>query len=524
MTFKQLTEQDVQFIRVTHRDDRLPWRERMRILSDRFQVQERTVRKWIKKLGISKYSEIQSEQLRSATVRVLDVNKQYYILTYAQNTTPVHLELWRNIEAYAEFLDAEICVIAGRYKNPDIYADPDKLAATDEWDTSVRPYLTASRQEIGQRVLAACDVKVQPTAVNPLSGFTGFAGGKTCIFGHPKQHLMSLPVFKGTPHVLHLTTGACTIRNYSDTKAGKKGEFHHVYGFVIVEIDGDDYHIRQVSATDSGSFSDLYYTVENGEVTQQDSCAGFVAGDLHESALCGPVLEATMDLLDMMPPKHLMLHDLLDGESVCHWIDKNPVAKYRRYASGGHDIDMEISRCLDLLRGLKSYNPVVVRSNHDEWLDRHVDSQDWRKDIVNAPKYIEMAGLLLSGAAPKGLLPYYIEREFGDDVKALGVDESFRIGKWEVGQHGHYGINGARGTIEQFRKLPDKVIVGHYHIPQKRDGAIAVGTYTNLDLDYTKGPSAWMHCGALIHNNGSAQQIFFNLDGQQASYTTFDYV
>ena len=33
-----------------------------------------------------------------------------------------------------------------------------------------------------------------------------------------------------------MTTGSCTVKNYTDSKAGKKGEFHHTLGFVIIEI------------------------------------------------------------------------------------------------------------------------------------------------------------------------------------------------------------------------------------------------------------------------------------------------
>ena len=52
-----------------------------------------------------------------AQKRVLNKSK-FYIVTWEQNNTPLHENLWRNILKYAEFLNAEVSVILGRYKNP----------------------------------------------------------------------------------------------------------------------------------------------------------------------------------------------------------------------------------------------------------------------------------------------------------------------------------------------------------------------------------------------------------------------
>jgi hypothetical protein len=34
--------------------------------------------------------------------------------------------------------------------------------------------------------------------------------------------------------------GAITKKNYTDSKSGKVGDFHHTFGFVIVEIKDDN--------------------------------------------------------------------------------------------------------------------------------------------------------------------------------------------------------------------------------------------------------------------------------------------
>ena len=107
------------------------------------------------------------------------------------------------------------------------------------------------------------DVKIQPTAVNPMTGMQGMSGLNSCIFGSPKVQMEMIPVLEGCKPKMMLTTGACTIKNYTDSKSGKKGEFHHTLGFVIAEIKDDDtFFIRQVTADEEGNFMDLWNQVK----------------------------------------------------------------------------------------------------------------------------------------------------------------------------------------------------------------------------------------------------------------------
>ena len=80
-----------------------------------------------------------------------------------------------------------------------------------------------------------------------------------------------------------------------------------------------------------------------------------------------------------------------------------------------------------------------------------------------------------------------------------------------------HGSNGSRGSLLQFRKLNTKIIVGHYHSPGRKDGAIAVGTSTKLRVGYNQGPSSWLQSHVIIHKDGKAQHINF-INGE---YTTF---
>ena len=54
-----------------------------------------------------------------------------------------------------------------------------------------------------------------------------------------------------------------------------------------------------------------------------------------------------------------------------------------------------------------------------------------------------------------------------------------------------------------------KIVVGHYHSPGRKDGALAVGTSTKLRVNYNLGPSGWLQSHVIIHEDGKSQHINF---------------
>ena len=58
-----------------------------------------------------------------------------------------------------------------------------------------------------------------------------------------------------------------------------------------------------------------------------------------------------------------------------------------------------------------------------------------------------------------------------------------------------------------------KIIIGHYHTPGRKDGALAVGTSTTLKMGYNeKGTSSWLQSHVIVHKDGKAQHINFIRD------------
>jgi hypothetical protein len=508
MKFKELSDSDKTIIYKIHLDTTLSWDTRMSLLMSRFSISERTARRWIAKLGFSTHTEELNEIIEIAKTKNVTKSK-FYFLSWAQNATPIHTPFFNNIKTYASYLGAELYVVPGRYRNPtSVFTD----VKDDWWDSTVEEYLTLNRMRLHNGVTLAADVKVQPTASDPLTGFEGLTGESSTIFGHPRVHLRTLPVLDGHPFKFLFTTGAVTIPNYTDSKAGKKGEFHHTYGFVIVEVKDDDtYFIRQVTASLDGSFYDLMNKVSNEEVTTINNVEAYVMGDLHSSEKDEPLFEATLKYLEVLQPKNVMLHDAFSGKSISHHERKDPIKQYQKLQSGAAYLEKEIEITLKDIETLLPYNPVIVRSNHCLFLDRWIVDQDWKKEIHNSPQYLKCTLALLENRAEDGLFPYIVRERFGDRVKCLKLNDSFKVCGWELSSHGHMGANGSRGSIEQFRKFNTKMITADSHVCFRKDGAVSVGTHSKLRMGFNNGPSSWCNADAIIHENGKAQHlIFFN--------------
>lgn len=108
----------------------------------------------------------------------------------------------------------------------------------------------------------------------------------------------------------------------------------------------------------------------------------------------------------------------------------------------------------------------------------------------------------------KGIIPAIINEKYPNYI-TLHRSSSYKVKEWELGQHGDMGSNGSRGSLMQFRQLNTKIVVGHYHSPGRKDGALSVGTSTKLRVGYNKGASSWLQSHVIIHTDGRAQHINF---------------
>lgn len=473
----------------------------------------RTIQHLVKEhnLGQIKNKPQKSEEYEESLKRKLRQSK-VSLITWAQSHTPIHREAWNNMLAYAEERSANIIVIPGTYENP--HSKMPKIKST--WAKEVVPYLHGSEDSVHSHLKIIPDVHILPTAVKPLSGLSGITGEESSVVGHPKQHMETQATLKNNRPKYMFTTGAITVPNYTRSKAGKKGEFHHKIGFLVVEHietrnenELDHFVARHVVAQKDGSFVDLAMSVRDGKVTKSEPWAAFAFGDTHLDKEDSELIQESRRLIDTVGADCTIWHDLFDGYSIKHH-DKNNYAKQVRNHLAGRDIlESELEMNYRFIDQWLDTNMIVIPSNHNDWIDRWVDTNEGYGDVKNAMIFNKLQAVSFKGLAPKGLYAYLLDERYGDKITTLGRDVSLKIAGIEVNNHGDLGANGSRGTPNQFHKLNIKILSGDKHNIYTYDLAYGLGISGRLDHGYNRGMSSWSQGNGIIHQNGEFQHLMY---------------
>lgn len=446
-----------------------------------------------------------------------------YVITSAQNATPVNANFLSSLKQYCKYNNAELVIIPLRYKNPtSLWTNTDDKK--DWWDESILPYLCDTRQILSPNLLLLADVKTQPTASDPLSGFESISQDKSGVVGHPKVALKTVAVPNHKTPKLLITTGSVTVNNYTPTKAGKKGEFHHSQSAIVVELDGKQFHTRHLSAVKDGSFIDLdkEYTVSG--VRQAPPAEALIMGDTHAQFADDVVLRTTLEgrnsIAGLIKPKHFVWHDILDFYSANHHHKHQPFIHLAKHRSGLNIVRDEVVRTFELVNKYMTAYPgsvhVFPESNHNAAFGRWMRECDWREDPANAEFYLQTAlhmathtRMGTSGSETPNPFIYWGTQllEHVKRTRFLSTGESFIVKDIDVGQHGHLGPNGSRGSIRSLSKIGVKTFIGHSHSPGIHEGAYQVGTSSRLQLEYNQGPSSWLHTHGIIYANGKRTLI-----------------
>ena len=437
-----------------------------------------------------------------------------FVVTCAQNATPRHKYFYAALEQYCNYRNGQLFVIPTRYKNPTSRWTKSQENA-DTWDVP-DAHLLNTRLKLNKNLEVLGDIKTQPTATEPLTGFEAITAGETGILGHTKLQLRTIAAPQGRLPKILTTTGACTVPNYTDSKAGKLGEFHHTLGAAVVEIRGGVFHLRQINADKkTGAFQDLETLYGTAPLPEKGPRPlGLVMGDTHVRAVDPDVEHATFnEMVPLLDPQTLVWHDLCDGYAFNHHTERNPFVPIERTAVDMASVKEEVDKALEYVAE-RSHGrcSVIVPSNHNDFLQRWVAESDWRKlDPVNRVFYLRTA-LALAEQANCGdgykaerlnAFIYWAKQRFNafPKIKVLEYDESFMLGNVEVGMHGHQGPNGSRGTLRNIRRIGVKSVTGHEHSPGIQEGAYRVGTSSRLRVGYNTGPSGWLHTHCLVYAN-----------------------
>jgi len=361
-------------------------------------------------------------------------------------------------------------------------------------------------------------IKVSAKQIDPIRGLTRITQKNgSLILAAPKQLLTYVANSneKKIPRAL-MTTGAVTIGDYSTDKymsarTSYIAEDDHMIGAVVVEIENRrTFHFRHLEASKDRSFVDAGVRYHPDGSTEKVEVV-LVPGDIHDGATDPVVKEVTKEICKTLKVTDLIAHDFHDGRAVNHHDEGNPLKKAKKHINTTTSLKAEIQMNCKTLNEMLTWvsgNIVLVKSNHDEVLERYLNEARYANDHENHYYSLDLAKKYLEGQDP---LKYAIEEVEGVNDKSrlrwLKRDEEYKIGDLELGAHGDKGPNGSRASLTSMESSFGSAIVAHSHTAAILRRIKRVGTSTLLDQGYNVGPSSWTHTHALVYPDGTSQLI-----------------
>lgn len=453
-----------------------------------------------------------------------------FLITCAQNNTDINKPFFDTLLQYCEHNKGTKLLIGKTLYNKNAFAQPQDVEDVF-FDPAVLPYLVEGMVGLSNTCMFFAGANVLPTAKNPLSGFESVTGPNVdCIIPSVQISLKVLARLKHAQGKRLFSTGAVTLKNFIQRRAGQAAESWFNSGALIVEIDNHGKaNITQIEAMDeTGAFYDrgILYSVDGIEADHYPEVLQF--GDIHAEKALPQNIEFACSVLREYQPDNLCIHDLLDFTSRNHHRTKDSRFIYSQDKEG-HSVIQDINKVNDVLERLQDASKEttirVIESNHDLAFARYLVEGDYRHDSTNALIFLaaQLESYKQAHNPDFNLLEWSCSFEDssitdlqGNAIKPLifchpifhRTDESVEIAGVEHGIHGHHGVNGSRATPAQLRGLGIRINSGHTHSPGIYGGVYVAGVLGSLDMGYNQGPSSWAYAYVLTWANGQRQIIF----------------
>lgn len=451
---------------------------------------------------------------RFSTLKKEAEKYQRFIVTTAVTGCPVHKGFLASIKTFCKRNNAMLLVLTA--------SDP-AAVAMQEGVGFIDPvlqdeYIVFDDLSLNEKIFIS-SIKLSAKHIDPITGLSriGQRNG-SFIYASPKQRLKMTPTSNTKlPHAM-MTTGAITVSNYKTERYMSErtayiADHDHVLGAIIVEIvDNKRYHYRQVQADKQGNFVDL------GVLYKRDSVGALppdsiVLGDWHSGETDESAKEAFVtarnSVVNVTKPKRIVIHDGFNGLSISHHEIKNKILRAQRALKNQLSLQDELTQYakdLDLLAE-HAEEVVIVKSNHDEFLDRYLAEGRYVEDPQNFMVALRLSQAMLNGENPLKHAVEWLGLKNKDKIVWLDRDEDFKVAGVELGAHGDKGANGSKGSLQAMEKAYSNSVSGHAHTPEILRGAYQVGTCSKLKLEYNKGPSSWLLTSCLVYPNGARQLI-----------------
>lgn len=434
-----------------------------------------------------------------------------YVITSIQNNTEINEEFLDSLQGYCKKHKATLMIIPTLHQES-LYPFPLLTWALDE------SQLTRDKVSLNNMVNVISNIKINASAENPLGGLDSLSKGKTLIVPHNQLQMKSLPVLKDDYPILLCTTGTISVPNYVKSKAGEKAEFNHSNSAVMLDFQEGLFHLRVLNSDETGGFYDIDGYYQGDTFTKLDRVEALITGDEHVIVTSPEVTAATYtnkdSIVNVLKPKIIVRHDVLDCFTISHHHRKDNFIQYSKFIKGINKIEDELKQTIKYITETtpKDSETYIVSSNHHDHLRRWLTEADPKTEPWNAKLFHQLTYMMLEdieladGLHVPDPFKLYCDNQ-NLNIKFVQRNESFKISNIELSNHGDKGANGSRGSLTQFSRFADKVVIGHSHTPGINKGAYSVGCSTPKTLEYVSGPSSWMNTHCVIYPNGKRQLI-----------------
>lgn len=430
-----------------------------------------------------------------------------FVITTAVTGMPVHKKFYDNLKFYCEKNNALLLILPS--SDPAVKGwELDGALATEK--------IVFDDLELNSNLFIST-FKTSAKQTNPLTGIKRIGQReRSMIISSPKQFLEYVPTANDKYSHALMTTGAITLPQYRSTerymsqRTAYIAEFDHKIGAIVVEIkDRKLFQFRQIQAEyGTGKIIDLGRVYSNNQITV-DRPEAIVLGDIHVGHTDPVVQKATDDMLSTLKPKRVFWHDIFDGESVNHHIIHQLLTKANRTIT----LEAEVKLVKEYIESMKKKHPyveewIIVRSNHDDFLDRYLQSGEYVTDSINSKFAHKIALAKLEDHRMALEASLEIVGLNKDKVKFLGINDSYRIKGIEHGVHGHLGLNGSKSGSNASMEIGyGPGFFAHSHTAGILREVYRVGTSTKLREGYNNGASNWTQTHGITNSNGSRQLL-----------------
>jgi len=461
------------------------------------------------------------EIIGNDSIQFEDIYSKYdgIVITSCLNDTEIFDEFLSGLEKYCDEKNHVLFIIGNRYRNP-------TMTSLDvEWPDRAKPYILKNNIKYKDKFKIIGDCNIQATATNPLTGIDGICEGMTTIVGHPVVQMRSIAVNEWRDSIILHSTGSISLKNnYTATKAGHRAQFHHCFGAVVIDIDKTDdvFFIRQLLSDKSGIFYDLDEKWNKEGFVGNSNIEAIYTGDEHVLFADREVVDATYGkrgIVEALRPEYIIRGDIIDSYSISHHHANDFFTRWKKHqVTKNGSLEDELKLSIDHVFETTPLfsKTLIVNSNHDDHIDKWLNISDPKFDYVNAKIYYLLMYLKLRDIEEglgRSALEIYLESVYKVDKRIFHndrvkfIEKGFSLHGITLSMHGDVGPNGSRGSAQNLSKIGEKSIIGHSHTPSIIGGLWCVGTSSVKKMDYTRGPSSWLHTHCIIHKNGKRQLI-----------------